>query len=226
MVAAAIPETKNRLASGGHALGAGSGGGFSGLPPSRDPVAIRRAGDRLEAEFLRRLHRFHNERGGQADGGLSTVAWLRHRCGMTAKAAAYRKHLARTLGEMPATLHSARAGRSSLGNMAMIAHLAGDVGVEQVAPMEPILVQAAETLDPARMRTLTQAARLRLDPDGVLAGENHAHERRWFDCEQSYGGDWFVQGQLDNEAGALVKAVIDAISHGLTPGETRPAARP
>jgi hypothetical protein len=225
MVAAAIPERKSRLASAVDALVDESIDGFSGLALSEDLVDIRRAVDRLEAEFLRRLDRFHNERGGQTDGGLSTVSWLRHRCGMTAKAAAYRKHLARTLGEMPATLDSARAGRSSFSNMAMIAHLAGDVGVEQVAPMEPILVKAAETLDPGRMRTLTQAARLRLDPDGVLAGDNHAHERRWFDCEQSYGGDWFVQGQLDNEAGALVKAVIDAISHGLTPGETRSASQ-
>ena len=225
MVAAAIPDAKRRLTEAVEALVGESIDGFSTLALGEDMVDMRRAIDRLEAEFLRRLHRFHNERGGQDDGGLSTVSWLRHRCGMTAKAAAYRKHLARTLGEMPATLDSARAGRSSLGNMAMIAHLAGDVGVEQVAPMEPILVQAAETLDPARMRTLTQAARLRLDPDGVLAGDNHAHERRWFDCEQSYGGDWFVQGLLDNEAGALLKAAIDAASHGLTPGETRSASQ-
>jgi hypothetical protein len=225
MVAAAIPGAKSRLTEAVDALVGESIDGFSTLTLGEDMVDMRRAIDRLEAEFLRRLHRFHNERGGQDDGGLSTVSWLRHRCGMTAKAAAYRKHLARTLGEMPATLDSARAGRSSLGNMAMIAHLAGDVGVEQLAPMEPILVQAAETLDPARMRTLTQAARLRLDPDGVLAGDNHAHERRWFDCEQSYGGDWFVQGLLDNEAGALLKAAIDAASHGLTPGETRSASQ-
>jgi hypothetical protein len=152
---------------------------------------------------------------------LSTVSWLRHRCGMTAKAAAYRKHLARTLGELPATLDSARAGRSSFSNMAMIAHLAGDVGVEQMAPMEPILVEAAETLDPGRMRTLTQSTRLHLDPDGVLADDNHAHENRWFECEQSYGGDWFLRGQLDAEAGALLKKAIDTLSHGLTPGETR-----
>jgi hypothetical protein len=221
MVAAAIPDAKSRLEEAVDGLVEESIDAFSTLALGEDMVDIRRAIDRLEAEFLRRLYRFHNERGGQDDGGLSTVSWLRHRCGMTAKAAAYRKHLARTLGELPATLDSARAGRSSFSNMAMIAHLAGDVGVEQVAPMEPILVQAAETLDPARMRTLTQAARLRLDTDGVLADDNHAHERRWFDCEQSYGGDWFLQGQLDAEAGALVKAAIDAVAHGLTPGETR-----
>jgi hypothetical protein len=143
---------------------------------------------------------------------------------MTAKAAAYRVHLARTLGELPATLDSARAGRASFSNVTMIAHLAGDVGVEQVAPFESILVSAAETLEPRQMRTLTQATRLRIDPDGVLADDNHAHERRWFDCDETYGGVFVVNGQLDAEGGALLKAAIDALSHGMARGESRSAS--
>ncbi len=83
-----------------------------------DLVEIRRAIDRLEAEFVRRLHRFDRGHGAAAEGGVSTVSWLRSRCGMTVKAAAYRVHLARTLGELPATLDSARAGRASFGNVA------------------------------------------------------------------------------------------------------------
>ena len=84
-----------------------------------------------------------------------------------------------------------------------------------------ILIEAAETLDPGRMHTLTQSARLHLEPEGVLADDNHAHERRWFECEQSYGGDFIVRGLLDAEGGALLKKAIDQLSHGLTPGETR-----
>jgi hypothetical protein len=140
---------------------------------------------------------------------------------MTVKAAAYRVHLARTLGELPATLDSARAGRASFSNVTMIAHLAEDVGVEQVAPLESILVGAAETLEPGAMSTLTQATRLRLDPDGVLADDNHAHERRWFECDQTYGGVFVLRGELDAEGGALVKTAIDALSHGMSRGETR-----
>jgi Domain of unknown function (DUF222)/HNH endonuclease len=204
-VDALVDESNDGVST--HALGA-------------DLIDIRRAIDRLEAEFIRRLHRFHCARGAQAEGGGSTVSWLR-RCGMTAKAAAYRVHLARTLGELPATLDSARAGRASFSNVTMIAHLAEDVGVEQVAPLEGILVGAAETLDPGAMRTLTQVTRLRLDPDGVLADDNRAHERRWFECEQTYGGVFVLRGELDAEGGALVKTAIDALSHGMTRGETR-----
>ena len=221
MEAFAMPDARDRLHDAVDALVDESIDAFSTHALGADLIDIRQAIDRLEAEFLRRLHRFHRERGAQSEGGGSTVSWLRHRCGMTGKAAAYRVHLARTLGELPATLDSARAGRASFSNVVMIAHLAEEVGVEQVAPFERILVSAAATLEPGAMRTLIQATRLRLDPDGVLADDNHAHERRWFECDQTYGGVFVLRGELDAEGGALLKTAIDALSHGMTSGETR-----
>ncbi len=220
MEAFAIPDARDVLNHAVDSLVDETIDGLSTYALGGDLVAIRRASDRLEAEFVRRLHRFHQGRRAQSDGGGTTVSWLR-RCGMTAKAAAYRVHLAKTLGELPATLDSARAGRASFSNVTMIAHLAGDVGVEQVAPLEHILVKAAETLEPGGMRTLTQVTRLRLDPDGVLDDDNRAHTRRWLECEQPYGGVFELRGQLDAEGGALVKKAIDALSHGVTPGEAR-----
>src|ERR1019366_2411839 len=221
MEAFAMPQVGDRLHDAVKGLVDESIDDVSTHARGADLIDIRRAVDRLEAEFIRRLHRFHHARGALADGGVSTVSWLRAHCGMTAKAAAYRVHLARTLGELPATLDSARAGRASFSNVTMIAHLAEDVGVERVVPLETILVGAAETLEPGVMRVLIQATRLRLDPDGVLADDNHAHERRWFECDQTYGGVFVLRGELDAEAGALVKTAIDALSHGMSRGETR-----
>ena len=224
MEAFAMPDARDRVHEAVDAFVDESIDGVSTHALGADLIDIRQAIDRLEAEFVRRLHRFDRAHGALADGGMSTVSWLR-RCGMTVKAAAYRVHLARTLGELPATLDSARAGRASFSNVTMIAHLAEDVGVDQVAPFERILVGAAETLEPGAMRTLTQATRLRLDPDGVLAHDNRAHERRWFECEQTYGGVFVLRGELDAEGGALVKTAIDALSHGMSRGETRSASQ-
>ncbi len=221
MEAFAIPDARERLDDAVDGLVDESIDEFSTHALGEDLIDLRRAIDRLEAEFLRRLHRFDRAHGAVAAGGVSTVSWVRACCGMTVKAAAYRVHLARTLGELPATLDSARAGRASFSNVTMIAHLAEDVGVAQVAPFESILVGAAETLEPGAMRTLTQATRLRLDPDGVLADANHAHERRWFECDQTYGGVFVLRGELDAEGGALLKTAIDALSHGMRRGETR-----
>jgi hypothetical protein len=221
MEAFAIPDARGRVDEAVDALVDESINGCSTHALGADLIDIRRAIDRLEAEFVRRLHRFDRDHGALADGGVGTVSWLRANAGMTAKAAAYRVHLARTLGELPAVLDSARAGRASFSNVTMIAHLAEDVGVARVAPLESILVGAAETLGPGAMRTLTQVTRLQLDPDGVLADDNHAHERRWFECEQTYGGVFILRGALDAEGGALVKTAIDALSHGMSRGETR-----
>jgi hypothetical protein len=221
MEAFAVPDARGRVHEAVDALVDESIDEFSTHALGEDLVDIRRAIDRLEAEFLRRSHRFDRAHGALADGGVSTVSWLRAHCGMTGKAAAYRVHLARTLGELLTTLDSARAGRASLSNVTMIAHLAEEVGVERLAPFEHILVGGAETLDPGRMRTLTQHTRVRLDPDGVLAADNHAHEQRWFDCDQTYGGVFVLRGELDAESGMLLKTAIDALSQRTGPGDTR-----
>ena len=152
MEAFAIPDVRERLHDDVDALVAESIDGFSTQALGEDIIDIHRVVDRLEAELIRRLHRFHTERGALAEGGGTTVSWLR-RCGMTAKAAGFRLHLARVLGELPASLDGARSGRASFCNVAMIGHLAKDLGVEQVQPIENILMRAAETFEPAPMRT-------------------------------------------------------------------------
>ena len=110
MQAFALPDARERVDEAVDALVDESIDDVSTHALGADLIDVRRSIDRLEAEFFRRSHRFNRAHGALADGGLSTVSWLRSRCGMTAKAAAYRVHLARTLGELPATLASAGAG--------------------------------------------------------------------------------------------------------------------
>jgi hypothetical protein len=225
MAVLALPTTQSQLQNAVDALVGSSIDALTTDALGENIIDIRIAVDRLEAESLRLVHRFHQEGGALSDGGGTTVSWLRRCCRMTAKAAAYTVHLARTLGEMPATLDSARAGRSSFANVAMIGHLAGQVGVEQLRPYEDFLVEAAEQVTPRQMRYATQTTRLGIDPDGVLADANHDHERRWLDCDETYGGVFVVRGQFDAEGGALLKAAIDSLSHGLTRGEERSASQ-
>ena len=117
MEAFAIPDARERLTSAVDALVAESIDGLSTHALGADVVDIRRVIDRLEAECLRRLHPFDRGHGALADGGVSTISWVRNHCAMTSKAAAACVHLARTLGALPATLDSARAGRASLSNV-------------------------------------------------------------------------------------------------------------
>ena len=221
MEARVIPDPRQRFRDGVDAFVSELIDGVATSELGADIIELSFAIDQLQADRLRRLHRFHCGRGADAEGGGTTVSWLRRSCAMTAKAAAYAVHLARTLGEMPAMLDSARAGRASFTNVAMVGHLARVVGVEQVQGYEAILLPAAETLDPRRMRIATETTRLTIDPDGVLADANHAHEQRWLDCDETYGGVFVLRGQFDAEGGALLKTAIDALSHGLARGEFR-----
>jgi Domain of unknown function (DUF222)/HNH endonuclease len=187
---------------------------IDGLPDGAlgsDLVDIRRQIDRLEGEFLRRLYRFDRNHGALADGAVSTVSWLRGSCGVTGAVATHRVRMARVLAELPKASDSLCAGRASFANVGLIAALAGDVGTEATRTVEDTLVTAAERLDSSRMRYLTLVTRMRLDAEGALDEDNRNHDRRWFACDQTYGGVFIVRGELDAEGGAILKTAIDAL---------------
>jgi Domain of unknown function (DUF222) len=186
-----------------------------------DLVAIRAQIDRLEAEFIRRLHRFDRSRAALAEGAVGTVSWVRGRCGLSGAAAAERVRMARVLDDLPETTASFRDGRASFANVALIARLAGDVGTEATRSVEDTLVGAAATLDIGRMSRLVAFTRYRLDADGALERDIRNHEHRWVSCDQTFGGVFVLRGELDAEGGALVKTALDALSAPAGPSDER-----
>jgi Domain of unknown function (DUF222) len=186
-----------------------------------DLVAMRAQIDRLEAEFIRRLHRFDRSRAALAEGAVSTVSWVRGRCGLSGAAAAERVRMARVLDDLPQTTASFREGRASFANVALIVGLAGDVGTEATRSVEDTLVGAAEKLDIGRMSRLVAFTRYRLDADGALERDIHTHEHRWVSCDQTFGGVFVLRGELDAEGGALVKTALDALSAPAGPSDER-----
>ncbi|HSP65026.1 MAG TPA: DUF222 domain-containing protein [Candidatus Deferrimicrobium sp.] len=186
-----------------------------------DLVAIRRQIDRLEAQFLRRLRPFDSHQGALSEGAASTVSWLRATQGLTGAAAAQRVRMARFLEDLPQTTASFEAGRAPFTNVSLIARLADDVGAEATRGVEDTLVPAAEALDVARMYDLVAFTRYRIDSDGVLEQDNRAYDRRWFSCDQTYGGVFILRGELDAEGGAMLKSAIDALSVPSGPEDDR-----
>jgi hypothetical protein len=79
-----------------------------------DWPAPRHQIDRLEAQFIRRLHRFDRGHGAVAEGAASTVSWLRGACGLSGGAAVDCLRMARVLADLPETAASFRAGAASL----------------------------------------------------------------------------------------------------------------
>jgi len=185
--------------------------GWSDAALAEDLVELRRVIDLLDVEFARRLRLFEARRGYLSERAATLVAWLRGRCRMSASAAVQQAEVARRLPELPETGRAVTDGEIGFHHAAVIARCASEVGVAEVRRVETTLVDAARKLDPGRLRLVTRHLRHCVDPDGALDATNDEHERRWLSISQTYGGMFVIDGQLDAEGGALVRAAIDAL---------------
>jgi hypothetical protein len=183
-----------------------------------DLVEIRRAIDRLEAEWLRRLAVFDGR--GAGDDVLSTQCWVREHCGLTPGAARERVSVARRLRDLPETSAAFAAGEIGYGHVRLISATADAVDPELAAAGEPILLEAARNLDPRGLGVVIARWRNAVDPDGFLAAANDAHGRRRFDISETFEAMTVLDGQLYGDDGAMVRTAIEAYSKPL-PDDTR-----
>jgi hypothetical protein len=116
---------------------------------SSDVVELRRQVDRLEAQWLRRVTALDRRGIWQSEGALSPTAWLRDHCRLAPGAARERVVAGRRLADqLEGTRAAFEDGEIGYPHVRQIAHATGEVDAEVVAEAEPILVEAARTLDP------------------------------------------------------------------------------
>lgn len=187
-------------------------------------VAMRRSIDRLEAQFSRRLVRFEEVKGYETAGAANLISWLRWKCRMGTSSAARRLHMARQLIELPETESAWRRGDISTGHAAVIGRTVDELGGDAARTAEPVLLDAAEHMNPGHVWLVGQQVRHTIDPGGALAAANAAHARRRFSLTTSLDGAIELAGLLDAEGGALVRAAIDALTRPL-PGDDRVASQ-
>ena len=186
-------------------------GQFSDAALAEDLLELRRAADRLEAEFARRLERFDRKRGFAAEGAISTASWLRHRCGLSGAAASERVAIARHLAQLPLTAEALARGEIGYDHARVITRTAESVGDETMRGAEHILVDAAQRLDPARLQVAADHLRHHLAPERALHDANVAHDRRALYISPLLDGIFRVDGQLDREGGACLQAALEAL---------------
>ena len=186
-----------------------------------DLRAIRRAIDRLEAEFSRRLGRFDIDQGWVPDGNASTAGWLSVQCRIVRNTAWERVRQARRLTELPSTTEAFAAGEISQAHVGVITGAAEQVDTEALRDAEPILLEAARRLDARRLRYVTGQLRHCLDPDGALKDANRDYERRHLYLSELMDGMYAVDGLLDPEGGALLREALDALAGPPERGDER-----
>ena len=176
-----------------------------------DLKGLTRIGNRLAAENSRRLRRFDKGQGYASSMAVSAQAWLRWQCNLTSATASEHVQVARQMDSLPQTEAAFSQGSISYRHAALIARTAEQLGDKFDPQAETILVTAAKELDPWRLRRATICLRHCLEPDGVLADANEAHERRYLYLSQTFDGIFRIDGQLDADGGAALQTVLDAL---------------
>src|SRR6202049_2489778 len=176
-----------------------------------DIKGLTRITSRADAESSRRLRHFDKNQGYAPSGALTAQAWLRWPCNLTAATASEHVQVSRQMASLPLTEMAFSQGEISFRHAALIARSASQLGEKFDTQAETILVNAAKELDPWRLKRATLFLRHCLEPDGVLADANEAHERRFLYLSQTYDGIFRLDGQLDADGGAALQTVLDAL---------------
>src|SRR5216684_8027331 len=186
-----------------------------------DLTELRRAMDRIEFQFSRRLDLFARRQGYVAFGFVTLISWLRRACRLSPGAASQHAELARNLPSLPDTSTALAAGDIGFHHAAVIAHSVTEVGAEAVKRQESTLLEAAHKLDPKHLSYVTRQLRYCEDPDGTLAHDNENYQRRYFHMSQSWEGMFLIDGRLDAEGGATLRAALNALEEPWNADDTR-----
>ncbi len=172
-------------------------------------IQIRETGiDPLEAVFASGVRRFDQSGEYKADGALSLTAWLRWKCKLSGGAAMERVEIARQLEKLPRTGAAFANGDVGYQHVAILARTAEHVGTAAVRKEEANLLQAAQTMDPGQFTTVAKNFEHRVDAAGALAEANRAYERRYFHIGEPVDGLVRLDGVLDVEGGATLRAAL------------------
>ncbi|TMG32688.1 MAG: DUF222 domain-containing protein [Chloroflexi bacterium] len=170
-------------------------------------IQIRETGiDPLEAAFATGVRRFDKSGEYAADGALSVTAWLKWKCKLSGSAAAERVEIGKQLERLPKTEAAFARGDLGYQHVAVMARTAENLGAAAVRSEESSLLRAAQSMDPGQFTTVAKNFEHRVDAAGALAEANRAYERRYLHISEPQAGIVRIDGLLDSEGGATVRA--------------------
>src|SRR5712691_244078 len=172
-------------------------------------ILIREAGiDPLEAAFATGVRRFDKSGEYAADGALSVTAWLKWKCKLSGGAAAERVEIGKQLERLPKTEEAFARGQLGYQHVAVMARTAENLGAAAVRGEEGNLLKVAQSMDPGQFTTVAKSFEHRVDSAAALAETNRAYERRYLHIGEPQAGVVRIDGMLDAEGGATVRAAL------------------
>ncbi len=184
-------------------------------------MRLRRVIERLECAWLASVREAERSGEWQADGFVSTAAWLRAQCNLTPESARASVRLARALESLPVTSEAFAAGEISRKHVEVMAHASRP----ELAEVEAPLVEVARNATPVALRQVVQQVTDALDGDGGAARANDQFERRAVYLSSTLDGMGALNGTLDPEATEFLSTAFDVVIE-MTRHEGDPRSRP
>lgn len=176
-----------------------------------DVVELLRSADMIQAEVARRVAEVDRRRTFEADGFLSTRAWLSCSADIGAGAAARQVGTARRLDHMPLTGALWASGDISTAKVSILA-TASEAFPERYGEDESILLEFAAEL---RVADFRRAVRYWIEIGDQHAATAEFTEKRrfaWLHISRTYRGMVKIDGQLDPESGETLITALGAIT--------------
>ena len=104
-------------------------------------------------------------------------------------------------GPLPRTGQALTAGDITPAHASVLAVGTQELPPQVTAEADPLLVEAARRLDPARLRPVLGHLQLLADPDGAAGRAERRHQRRGLWLASTLEGMVAVDGLLEPEAG-------------------------
>jgi Domain of unknown function (DUF222)/HNH endonuclease len=188
-------------------------------------VALRREIERLESVMSAQVAVAHERGSASAVGYVSTAAFLRHRCHLTATAARNRVDAAMRMYDYPGVAAAFAAGTISYSHVMLLAKSLGELPAALATEAEPVLVEVAQRVDTARLAQAARRYRYMVDPDGQGSLDERHFERRWLEVASTFDGMVTINGLLDAESGAVLRTALDAAMRPPSGDEPHSAAQ-
>jgi hypothetical protein len=189
-------------------------------------LGLRRLLDRLEGHWLQELAAVDARGAAGAEHGLqagSTASWLRARLRMGAGAAHTSVRTARALfrGPLAETATALTDGHLSPAHANVLAAGTQELPHQVTVEAEPVLVEAARRLDPARLRRVIGHLQLVADPDGAEARAERHQQRRGLWLAPTLEGMVALDGLLEPEAGQILLAALEPLARPASAADDR-----
>ncbi|MEV0969852.1 DUF222 domain-containing protein, partial [Microtetraspora glauca] len=180
------------------------------------------ARDRLVSAVAARVERVHAAGAARAHGHASTKLWLRTAAGMSVAGAGRLVALAVELARLPVVRARFADGSLAEGYVTAICAATGRLTDEQAGLAESILVALADQAGPAEIARAGRYLYAVLNPDGEDDDAEADYRQRFLLVRESSSGGLEGEFRLPREAGARLRALLDAYAKPRAVGDGRP----